>query len=436
MEISDLEILSDKNVSTFSRYITKFLNIYIRPIKTWRDILYNHSSSLNDTVFYIICVGIIVVLLSSNNKEGSEYWLILELCLISLIPFSVLLLPYLFFNKIWKLNINRFNIIRLFIIINIQIASLISLLCNMADKFKIERLYIIQHNIETISGLLFLIVLPFLVRIKWYKKLLWILINYFFQLSFMFITSNIPEYLIINEKLSLESPIKEFHHFIYNYKKSDNEINDNYFLVLSHNINDKTVRIETIFPSYEILSMIDNEYVHNKRIARKIDSIAIENLSENYNNSMNLHLKLNKNDLIEEKRLIEIKKRFNNVFLDDLKFTDSIRKKTVFNDNKTLFNEVYNYLYQTNNLFMDSIYLKKIMKSENNKLSIDTKENGKFIIYERENANKLLIKKKKINKLFYELNDRLEKSYLSYKYLYYPHFYYYFVIKNKNRIKS
>ena len=335
-------LFSDDSLKKIGVYFYKFIDLFFKPVQTWKSIINYRKNSLEIFIFYILIYLVMLFLLVDDILLSFRY-LILTLIVI-LQPFLIMLIPFLIFRKVWnkKIKINR--LYRLFVVFNIQIFPLIYLPILVYKKFEVETAFIISDNAITFCDILIIFVLPLLLRLQWWKKFIWIFVNYIF-INLFFLTMNylaieLPDFVYVKKEIEIRSPAKEFEYFIHNYKNSDNYIHQDIFLILNYKNEENKEGWSPQFLTYQVLDALIGKNLeaskraptifeeYYKKNKQRIDDKSIF-LFGGPDSLLKIPFKFKKNELVSINELIELRKNYNKIFFEDKKLMDSLTEHSV-----------------------------------------------------------------------------------------------------------
>ena len=329
---SHTEFLSKLSISDLRKHFSNITVLYLKPIKSWKKIISYRKESYDFFILFVLYYSVIVFFLISNSKYVIPIT-ILEL-LLTIIPFSFLYLPFVFFRKKWNIKIKSNRLFRLLFVLKIQFNIVLIGVLLLAKWTEMESLYIIIENYIWLILLAFISVLPLLLQLKITQKILWIFTNYVFSLFFFLllflIFFKIPDIDLLVEKITLKTPTVENLNFSYEYNFSDIRLDDKFYIALFEANSGKFFLRNTQFGTTELvleIMKLDSKNLKNK--IRILDSL--KQLSENEIEFDSFEFT---NKKINKTYLDSLRLEFNEVFYGDLKLTDSLISNTQFNSNK------------------------------------------------------------------------------------------------------
>lgn len=432
-----LNIFSKSSINTIRSYFEKILVLYVRPRWVWKSILTKNANPLNDFIFYLLFYGLIIYIFTPNVI------LVVKLVGLQLIgklqPLLIFLIPFLFFNFIWKQKINLQQIFILLFIFWLQIMPFIFIPIAIADFCEIESPYIIAHNAFSILDIMMIVIVPLTLNISILKKIIWIFTNYLFINIFFLINPLIHEFYpdlgIMRAKLEMNAPQKEFLSYEYVYKDSDKYLVANYLTVLLK----KDSTVINVSTQYTTVFLVDKMLEHKVKVKNraqfKLDDliyrgdsskVVLKDIKYKKDKSVNANLwiKLDPDEFIKVKTLDSLRNTYNDIFYPDLKLMDSLKGSSKYKGNKKLFTMFFNYLELFDKIYTDDKFLKSVVfrLKPVEQMSID---DGRFLlvydIHKTEEGKKLLKAQKQLGKQYDKVLKQFDNSYIIHHYLYYPY---------------
>lgn len=441
-----LNIFSELNIKTIGNYIEKITDLYLKPVKVWRSVLSGKKDSINVFIFYLLFYGVNIFLFTPDVLYVTKF--ILLNLLVNLQPFLILSIPFLFFIKLWKIKIKFNRLFRITFIFWLQIFPFVFVPIVIAEKCGVESAFIISNNAIVLVDLLLIFVIPLLTKISIFKKIIWIIANYFvlnfFIILFGYLYENFPDIKTIRDKIETKSPRDEFLSFESLYKDSDLKISDRYYILYY-----KTSDFKVFSTQFATSFLLDTIIEKNKSIIRKADlkindllekgdtsKAYIKNLERKPFNGLDalVKIKLDKDELISRKMLDQYRDSFNDTFDHDLKLTDSLRSFAKFKGNKELFGKFHKLLFTYNEIYTDTSYIIKIVKTLKNtnfyEFNVDDGSKLMLINIDRNKDNKVITDiKADLIKNYKKILIHFEMSTLAHRYIYSPVYY----MRNKKR---
>lgn len=323
--------------------------------------------------------------------------------LMTLIPFSYSLVPFLLFRKKWSKNVPTTHLFRLLFILKIQFSMPLIGMLLLAEWTKMESIYIFIDNYLVLFLLVFLIIPPFILKIKLIKKITWAVSNYISNLTFtvviVFILSLFPDSYLLEKKMALITPTSEYQEFSINYNRSDTRIDETRCIMIL-NINKEEVYLRnTQFAEIGlVLRLLKIDSWDMKKHVKVLDSMIKKNIKDRKPKYMR--------SIFELKKIDTLRLRFNKSFYYDLKYTDTIKLK--FQSNREI-SKLHNRLLK----FYDSIYKPENFAKEllNKKSEVLVYSDPDYYIFlQNISLAKLSKLKKDVLKMEEQLDDREKQS--------------------------
>lgn len=369
------DFLSKFTLKDLDFHFANVVNLYTKPISAWRKLLLNNDSekSYNLFLLFVVYYSAIIFFLIDNSKFVIPIT-ILELFL-TLIPFSFLIFPFIFFRKKWKINLKNNNLFKLLFVLKIQFNIPLIALILLVNWTKMESLYILIENYIVLILCSIIIIPPIILKINKFKKVIWVITNYIFHMLFMYLlvllASNITDSDLLLNKISIETPTQEYDEFHLKYNYSDILIDDKYLInVITIKDNKAYLRNPQFAKNSLILKLmkIDNSDLkkHLKHL-KELKKQNITNVDSDYRKT-----------IIKISYMDTLRNRFNKLFYDDLKFTDTL--KTKFKSNNEickLHNELLKYY---DSIYKSTEFINKVLTNKN-EFSILSEQNNYIVVY-------------------------------------------------------
>ncbi|WP_433811571.1 hypothetical protein [Flavobacterium johnsoniae] len=312
----------------------------------------------------------------------------------------------------------------------------------IAEKFGVEFPFVISENASAVTDILLLTVIPILVNISFWKKILWILTNYIFLLLFCYFQSLVlvenPEIKLVQDKIEYPTPLAEFREFESKYKDSDLLMSDRFFLIYYK----RTETEKRVYPQFCSLPLLDKIVENENKILKEAQLKTKRLFNDNdttgavlkevkfktfTSDQFKIRIKLDKNELFHKSTLDSFRHSYNKIYYADLKLTDSFMKHAKFKENRKLFK-----LYNQNLKLFDSIYtsekfVHRMIYETKYYGKVDVNDGGIILLYEYSASTKnnfIRLQKKRL----LSQNDKILNNFENYifikKYLYFPFFYF------------
>jgi hypothetical protein len=372
---SFFDFLSKFTLKDLDFHFTNVVNLYTKPISAWRKLLFNNDSEKSYNLFLLVVVyySVIIFFLIDNSKFVIPIT-ILELFL-TLIPFSFLIFPFIFFRKKWKINLKNENLFKLLFVLKIQFNIPLIALILLVNWTKMESLYILIDNYIVLILCSLIIIPPIILKINKFKKVIWVITNYIFHMLFMYLlvllASNITDSDLLLNKISIETPTQEYDEFHLKYNYSDILIDDKYLInVITIKDNKAYLRNPQFAKNTLILKLMkidNNDLKKHVKHLKELKKQNITNIDSDYRKT-----------IIKISYMDTLRNRFNKLFYDDLKFTDTL--KTKFKSNNEickLHNELLRYY---DSIYKSKEFINKVLTNKN-EFSILSEQNNYIVVY-------------------------------------------------------
>jgi len=398
---SYFDILSKSTIKDIGSHLTNLADLYIKPIKTWKKIISYRKSSYDFFVLIVIYYSIILFFSISNIKYVIPL-AILDIVL-TIFPFSFLYFPFLFYRKKFGKRIKANRLFRLLFVLKIQLNLIILVLILLYKWALIESVLVLVENFIWIIFLAFISIFPLMMRISFWRKIIWIITNYVFSLIYLIligvILMVIPDSHLLADKFSLNTPNTEYSEFKYQYEYSDILLDDDYYLINLQRIEDNLRIRNTQFTTTRLALKLSQTQLSIIKEEKRI----LELMVQARKNNVPFEIPENDSIRITTKYLDSVKEKFQNKFYDDFKLVDSLSKTSAFKSNKKFFTLLheqlaeYDSLYTATSVIEDKLTKKPeyIIESDNNNILFVTNLESKNL---KSRAEQIDIQRKKFIK--------------------------------------
>ncbi|OQP58856.1 hypothetical protein A3860_39290 [Niastella vici] len=292
---------------------------------------------------------------------------ILDIAL-TVIPFLFFIIPFLIFTRVFKKRYNWKNLFRLFIIIKLQFIPIFILLFLLAQSVTEESLYLITDNFIWLIWIALIITFPSIINIAFWKKAIWILVNYLFFLLTISLLAFSMERLDktgrMFSKLSIISPNTEYSLFESKGLYSPLLFDDRHYFVLAQIQYDSSISLsKTQFVNSEFrLSFLKTEIKKLESTMKIIDSLSNPNgMKRNAVNKkadVSYEIKEFSFPFLDSFRN-DLNSKFSLLLAETMKMKDSSK----FESNREYFNILTDYLKLYELSYTDSNEINKIIKT-------------------------------------------------------------------------
>lgn len=288
---------------------------------------------------------------------------ILELVL-TLIPFSFLYMPFIFFRKKWNKRIKSNRLFRLLFVIKVQFGIVLIGGLLLSKWTGAESIYIFIENFIWLIFIIFISALPFLLKLRLYQKIIWTFTNYVFSLLFFLLIGLVlylvPDLELITDKTTLKTPNYEHLMFEFDYEYSDLRLDTQYFIALMHDIENKAYLRNTQFATIPLtLELMEVDTANLNGAIRYKDSL--ENLSDTQlENDLSNYKQLK----IETEYLDSLRLDFNQSFFGDKNLTDSLSQYAKFESNKSFYKLINMQLSHFDSIYKDDGIVVELFKTK------------------------------------------------------------------------
>lgn len=386
-----VNLLSISSINDLRIHLSNIKNLYTSPVKTWRRIISFRNKASNFFILFIIYYTVLIFIVI--NDYALVFPIVIGELLLTLIPFSIFYIPFLLFTKIWNKRIKSDRLFKLLFILKIQFSIFLLLCFHLIKWTKMESPFILVNNFIVIVWVAFICILPFIVKISIYKKLLWTFTNYIFSLLFFVLTyylSNfIPDFNLLEKATTVNTPANEYTDFKSLYEYSDLHLSNEYFIgILNYSNTKKSYLRNTQFATTDLVLKIMDIDLKNKieklkvlKTLTALDSLNRISKIKKVIPTFNLNKELIKINYLDSCRLA-----FNKKFFNDLSLTDSIMKKAKFVSNKNFFRMLNMQLVHFEKIYTSLDSINKILQTEP-KYVIKADSNNFVLIFKLKNKN-------------------------------------------------
>lgn len=372
---SFFEFLSKFTLKDLDFHFSNIVNLYTKPISEWKKLIYDDDKEKPYSLFSLVIIyySIIIFFLIDNSKFVIPIT-VLELFL-TLIPFSFLLFPFVFFRNKWCKNLKKENLFKLLFVLKFQFNIPLIALILLEKWTKMESVYILIDNYIIILLCSIIIIPPLILKINILKKMVWIITNYIFLMFFLYLivllASKVTDSELLENKIAFQTPTLEYDEFHLKYNYSDIFISDKYFISIIAIKNNRAYLRNTQFAENNlVLELMKIDSSDLKKFVKKLRVLEKQNITLTNSDYRKTIIKITYMDTLREK--------FNKSFYEDLKFTDTVKSK--FKSNKEIY-QLHNKLLK----FYDSIYkskefINKILVNDN-EFSILSNDSNYIVVY-------------------------------------------------------
>lgn len=403
------KILLKLTPAEIGNHIKTYLSLYLHPHKSWKKAISPRKDSFNFIVLHLIYYTVVLFIFMQNIFSAIQ--LVLVETVITLIPLSIFVIPFLLFTNIYKKKLHWSKLYRLILIIKLQFIPLFVILLLIAKKGNIESPYLIIDNLLYILWIVMIIITPVIIKLKYWQKAVWIFTNYIsFLLGFLLIGFVLNQLFndkqIIKSKLYM-SPMMEYFYF-QNQSSFFSEYvqDDKYLIIITKNNGSFYSKSQFVTKELE-LEFLKNSIDNNILKLYKYDSTKCINEGKIF--TRDKYFKRDKNLVKLTQHKLD---SFNTVakkdLNTDLNLSFEMKNLARYSINREYFNAYYDYLKSYKNIFIDSCGCTKLKILKSNKvydyLMID--ENRKAIIFQIDSIYLEPFKSKMIKEKYH-----IEKTY-------------------------
>ena len=398
-----IDFLGKLTIKDIGIHLSNIALLYSNPIKTYRKLVKNEYDSYHFFILFILYYAFLVFFIIDDSK-----WIIpitiLEIIL-TLLPYSFLIIPFLIFRKKYCPNIKCSGLFRLLFVVKIQFGVILILLLLLAKWTGMESVYILVDNFPIIILGTLLLALPLALKIKIKVKILWIFVNYIFSLLYCsligFLLLKIPDNYKLFQKIVINSPTMNYNIFQEQYHLSDIYLSNDFIVLASK----KGYFSESIFPSNPALKeIVKTAKLNSNYLNHKIDSLTKR--KEKYWPSNLTEDKY----LLSNKKIDSIKQDFNIQFYADLKYVDSLRKHEQFDSNRNFYLKIFKLLRYHDSLHKSDNFITKIITQKIDLTLLNEKKDYTLLYSLPSNVHPKL--EKEIKAIREQFDKRLEYSYI------------------------
>jgi hypothetical protein len=207
-----LDFLKNTTPKQLGVHLYRYSDLFIRPVFVWRKIISYRKDGYDLFVLHLIYFTIILFFVLGDMQLAIPM-VALEV-IVTIIPLSFFLLPFLFYTRIFRKKIRWNRLFHLFMIFKLQTIPILIILQLLIKWSNAEFFFLIIENLLCLIWILCIVVLPLLLTLKFWQRILWILTNYvtflIFYLLIWFATIKLPELERLLHKLRVSSPSIEF----------------------------------------------------------------------------------------------------------------------------------------------------------------------------------------------------------------------------------
>ncbi|UTW62210.1 hypothetical protein KFE98_19740 [bacterium SCSIO 12741] len=419
------DIISKLTVKQLGQYISEYIELFLHPIDSWKKAYSSKNSSYNFVILHIVYYSVLVLILFKEIYFTVQV-VILEV-LITFIPFSVFLIPFLFFSRKSETAVNWKNMFRTFLIIKFQFVPIFVLLILFAQWSQIEVVYYLIDNGLLLIWMGMLLVVPIISKTSAWKKLAWVTMNYVFLV--LFLTSIAYTYVAFVEPSSdlnkqfNYSPSKEYESGIIRSYSAINSLSDEYYLIVIESLDSNSIRIHRVqFVTHKLAYYFSgNSYNETLRQLIKYE----KELSKSDSNFVPVQNEKKEIDVavLNLEILDSLRSEFNAQFYSDKNLFKELKDSCRHKSNKEYFRFCYSYLEHMDSLFKETKVQEELLSSFKPKTSLQLDEKSIGLLYEIPEKYRY-DHKKELNQLEIDLDKRYEHSNFGLKILLFPVIYF------------
>lgn len=376
---STYEFLTSLSIDNLAKHFTNISELYLKPVRSWKKIISYRKESYNLFLLFVVYYSVIISFIISDYRYVIPVT-VLELVL-TVIPFSFLYLPFVFFSRRWNKKIQSNRLFRLLFVLKIQFNILLVGFLLLAQWSGIESLYIVIENFIWIILMIFISAFPLLLNLRAIQKVLWIFTNYLFSLIFFIMLflgfSSVPDLGLLIEKITVQTPTVENLDFEYEYNYSDLLLDDKYYIALFNENGKELFLRNTQFATPKLT--LDIMEMSSRNLKEKIgimDSIKQRSGEGIKPKSISVN-----SEKISTIRLDSLRVSFNELFYADFNLTDSVKAHARFDSNRKLYNLLNTHLSYYDSIYKTNKAIKKIIETEPLFL-VRAKEGGFVAVFE------------------------------------------------------
>lgn len=202
------------------RHCLNYIHLYTKPLMMWRKMVSPLTDGVPILITQLLYLLVVLIFVFNISKELAVPYLFAEV-LLTCIPFLSLIIPFLFFRWLFRKSVTLGQLFRLLVVLKLQFIVVIGVLAFLLAKYKSETAYLVLDNLIWTLALLFISVLPLVLKLPWWKKIAWILGNYvFFLLALVgisFLLARLPDSNRLEKAISIPSPTTEYFELVERY---------------------------------------------------------------------------------------------------------------------------------------------------------------------------------------------------------------------------
>jgi hypothetical protein len=361
MDFSTLKEISTLDKQKIKEHIESYTFIYIDPVNAWRNVVSNGKKGFDLIVSHLIYYLALLLLVLWDFRIASL--LLIAECVLTLIPFVTFLTPFLICRRLFKKSRTWKALFRILLLIKIQCIPFLSILYLIGIKGGYEPVFILFENILWLPTILSIIVLPMILKLRIWQKLLWITFNY---LSFIvwsyflvFILSFNSKETKLEEALQLKTPTTEYLNFYFQDSLSRTKIDDSHFVVLfkadkKYSSTDISFRFASPEVSLSLMKSLQQRAISNYNYSDSLLSVSEPQHERKILRADSTYQPL------ELWQIDSIYHTLNSIFYHDLELYKTAKDSSFFDSNKAYFKSYYDYLNNFENLFREGRLMKSI----------------------------------------------------------------------------
>lgn len=361
------------------RHCLNYIHLYTKPLMLWRKMVSPLTDGVPILVTQLLYLLVVLIVVFNISTDLAVPYLVAEVAL-TCIPFLWLIIPFLFFRWLFKKALTTGQLFRLLVVLKLQFIVVIGVLAFLLAKYKSETAYLVLDNLIWTLGLLFISVLPLVLKLTWWKKVVWILGNYvFFLLALVgvgFLLAWLPDSNRLEKAISVPNPTTEYFELVQRYSGAYQSLVPQILFLTKRNEAGKGYLVQTQYVTIPLSEL----FLHENRKKLAIDSAELAlrhdilmDSATHALDSARIAQRLAVIDAMPDgylglRRLDSMRSEFDARFYADLKAAGHDKDSARFASNRAYFRSMHDYLQFWDSAFTTPAMYEPVFMSDSVRL--------------------------------------------------------------------
>lgn len=245
------------------RHCLNYIHLYTKPLMMWRKMVSPLTDGVPILITQLLYLLVVLIFVFNVSKELAVPYLFAEV-LLTCIPFIWLFIPFLFFRWLFRKSLTAGQLFRLLVVLKLQFIVVLGVLAFLLVKYKSETAYLVLDNLIWTLGLLFISVLPLVLKLAWWEKIVWMVGNYVFFLLWIvgigFLLTSLPDFNRLERSVSLPSPTTEYFELTERYAAAHQSLLPQILFLAKRNESDSGYLVQTQYVTISLSELFLHEY--------------------------------------------------------------------------------------------------------------------------------------------------------------------------------